>query len=224
MRRLLALVFCLVVSGLAVGQDSRADLFGGYSFVNIDTNGLSSRQNANGWEAAISGNFNKWFAVEGDVSGYYKSFSANLVVGTTSCIYFGACSVTVKVTDYSYAGGPRINLRPVFIHALFGGDHLTGTATASGVSGNISESQDGIAGIVGGGVQLRVMGPWSFRASADYAFTRHNVFGGPSVTQNNFRAGVGIVYSFGAKKAPPTFHARQRPTFLRRPDARPSRV
>ena len=177
-------LLCLFVSGFAFGQDSRADLFGGYSYVNIDTNGLTSRQNANGWEASVSGNFNKWFAVEGDVSGYYKTYSVNL-----KSLDLGI--LDVKVTDYSYAGGPRINLRPVFIHALFGGDHLTGSALGYSVS------QDGLAGLVGGGVQWKVSGPWSVRASADYAFTRHNIFGGPSVTQNNVRASVGIVYSFG---------------------------
>ena len=63
----------------------RADLYGGYSYVNIDTNGLTSRQNANGWEASVSGNFNKWFAVEGDVRGYYKSYSISLPgVGSAS--------------------------------------------------------------------------------------------------------------------------------------------
>jgi len=137
----------------------------------------------------MSGNFNKWFAVEGDVSGYYKSYTAN-VEGSTA---------TAKITDYSFAGGPRINLKPIFIHALFGGDHLTSTLTATGVSGSTTESQDGMAGLAGGGVQFKVSGPWSIRASADYVFTRHNIFGGPSVTQNNFRAGAGIVYSFGVR-------------------------
>lgn len=184
-----AVVFCLAVSGVSFSQDARADLYGGYSYVNIDTNGLSSRQGANGWEASVSGNFNKWFAVEGDVSGYYKSYSASLSGETASA----------KITDYSFAGGPRINFKPIFIHALFGGDHLTGTATVSGVSGSESESQDGLAGLAGGGVQWRISGPWSIRASADYVFTRHNIFGGPSVTQNNYRAGVGIVYSFGVR-------------------------
>jgi len=160
--------------------------------LNIDTNGLTSRQSANGWEAAVSGNFNKWFAVEGDVSGYYKTYSVNL-----EALNLG--TVNVKVTDYSYAGGPRINLRPIFVHALFGGDHLTGSALG------FSESQDGLAGLVGGGVQWKVSGPWSVRASADYAFTRHNIFGGPSVTQNNIRASVGIVYCFGGtERAPKT--------------------
>lgn len=191
MRHVLAVVFCLTVSSFSFSQDSRADLFGGYSYVNIDTNGLSPRQSANGWEAAVSGNFNKWFAVEGDVSAYYKTFSATLN-GTTA---------SAKITDYSFAGGPRINFKPIFIHALFGADHLTGTATESGVSGSISASQDGMAGLVGGGVQWKVSGPWSVRASADYVFTRHNIFGGPSVTQNNYRAGAGIVYSFGGKRA-----------------------
>src|ERR1700722_6816093 len=100
MRYVCAFVFCFVVSSFAFGQDSRADLFGGYSYVNIDTNGLTSRQNANGWGASVSGNFNEWFAVEGDVSGYYKSYSISLAdVG----------SATAKVSDYSFAAGPRIN-------------------------------------------------------------------------------------------------------------------
>ncbi len=185
MRHAFVVVFCLAVTSLSFCQDSRADLYGGYSYVNIDTNGLASRQNANGWEAAVSGSFSKWFAVEGDVNGYYKTYPATLD-GTTA---------STKITDYSYAGGPRINFNPVFIHALFGGDHLTG------VSGNVSESQDSLAGLAGGGIQLKVSGPWSVRASVDYVFTRHNIFGGPSVTQNNFRAGAGIAYSFGGHRA-----------------------
>ena len=167
---------------------TRADLYGGYSYVNIDTNGLTSRQSANGWEATISGNFNEWFAVDGDVSGYYKTYSADL----------GGATTGEATADYSFAVGPRINFKPIFIHALFGADHLKGTLSEVG-SPSTSASQDGMAGLVGGGVQFKVSGPWSIRASADYVFTRHNIFGGPSVTQNNYRAGAGIVYSFGTK-------------------------
>jgi hypothetical protein len=187
-RHTCALLFCLAVSGFALGQDSRGDLFAGYSYVNIDTNDLSSRQNANGWELAVSGSFNKWFAVEGDVSGYYKSFGVNVAVNE-----FETASATAKVTDYSYAAGPRINLRPVFVHVLFGGDHLTGSLSG------VSASQDGLAALAGGGVQFKIAGPWGVRALADYAYTRHNIFGGPSFTQNNVRASVGIVYSFGGR-------------------------
>lgn len=167
------LLFCLIASGLSLAQESRADVFGGYSYLNIDTNGLTSRQNANGWEASVSGNFNKWFAAEASVSGYYTNYA------------------NVAVRDYSYAAGPRVNFKPMFFHALIGGDHLSGSALG------FSASQDGLAGVFGGGVQLRVSGPFSVRASADYAFSRHNILGGSSVTQNNVRASVGIVYSFG---------------------------
>jgi membrane-associated protease RseP (regulator of RpoE activity) len=174
MRCFYAFLLALGFSTLASAQDSRADIFGGYSYLNIDTNGLtSSRQNANGWEASISGNFNKWLAAEADVAGYYKDYSG------------------VSVTDYSYGAGPRINFKPVFLHALIGGDHLTGSASG------ISASQDSLVGAFGGGVQWKVSGPFSIRASADYVFTRHNILGGPSVTQNNVRASVGVVYSFG---------------------------
>jgi Outer membrane protein beta-barrel domain len=160
MRCFYAFLLVFVFSALASAQESRADLFGGYSYLNIDTNGLtSSRQNANGWDASLSGNFNRWFAAEAEVAGYYKDYGA------------------VSVTDYSYGAGPRINFKPLFVHALIGGDHLTGSA------GGVSVSQDSLAGAFGGGVQWRVSGPFSIRASADYVFTRHNILGGPSVTQ-----------------------------------------
>lgn len=180
MRHMCVFLFCIVVSGFAIAQDSRADLFGGYSYGSIDTNGLTkSRQSINGWESSISGNFNKWFAAEADVAGYYKTYSG------------------VSVTDYAYGAGPRFNFKPIFVHALIGGDHLTGSASG------MSLSQDSLAGAFGGGVQWKVSGPLSVRASADYVFTRHNITGGPSVTQNNVRASVGIVYSFGRTEHAP---------------------
>jgi len=182
--------FALVVGavlglcGSAFGQDvPRAEVFGGYSYLNIDTNGLSSRQSANGWEAAISGNFNNWFGVEGDVAGYYKTIAG------------------VSVRDYSYAGGPRCNYRQlpsvtIFGHALLGGDHLTGSFAG------LSASQDSFASAFGGGVQWRVAPQWAVRASGDYVLTHHNIFGsaGSSFTQSNFRASVGIVYVFGGRR------------------------
>jgi hypothetical protein len=181
MRHVRLLLFCLFISGCGLAQDSVADLFVGYSYLNIDTNGLSSRQSANGAEVAISGNFNKWLAAEASVSGYYKRFT---VPGGD-----------VIVRDYSYVAGPRFNFKPLFLHALIGGDHLVGS-----VSG-VSASQDGLAGAFGGGLQWKFSRHLSFRGSADYVFSRHNILGGPSATQNNVRASVGIVFSFGEKHA-----------------------
>ena len=174
------LLFCLIASSLSSAQESRADVFGGYSYLNIDTNGLSSRQSANGWETSVSGNFNKWLAAETSMSGYYKNYD---VLG-----------INVAVRDYSYVAGPRVNFKPLFVHALIGGDHLSAGALGA------SASQDGLAGAFGGGLQSRFSRQLSFRTSADYVFSRHNILGGSSVTQNNFRVSVGIVYGFGTVK------------------------
>jgi opacity protein-like surface antigen len=180
------LLLCLFASGTAALAEDypKAEVFGGYSFLNIDTNGLTSRQNLNGWEAAVSGNFNRFYAAEFDVSGYYKNYGVDLSS-------LGLGTLNVKVDDYAFLGGPRWNVRPTFFHILLGGDHLTGSALG------FSRSQNGFAGAFGGGVEAKVSGNWSVRASADYLFSRHNIFGGRPYTQNNFRVGVGIAYSFG---------------------------
>jgi len=174
----LALATCVSARGQEVPL---AEVFGGYSYLNVDTNDLSSRQSANGWEATVSGNFNHWFAVEGDVAGYYKT-----ILG-------------VSVRDYSYTGGPRFNYRQIpsatlFAHTLVGGDHLSGSFAGS------SASQDSLAVVLGGGLEWNVASHWAVRGSGDYVLTRHNILGAQSFTQNNFRASVGIVYLFGTTR------------------------
>jgi hypothetical protein len=210
MRRFhLIALLCVAMGRLAIAQDyPKAEVYGGYSYVNIDTNGVSSRQSANGWEASVSSSFSKWLAVEADVAGYYKTYSVNLSD-------LGLGTLDVKVSDYSYAAGPRINIRPLFIHALIGGDHLTGSTLG------FSESQDGLAGAFGRGVEWGVSNHLAVRGSVDYAFSRHNIFGGPSYTQNNVRAGAGLVYTFGGRGQ---VGARpSRPETTRQAAARPSR-
>jgi opacity protein-like surface antigen len=173
------------VTLISAQDHSKVDVFGGYSYLNADINDLGSRKSANGWEAAASGNFNKWLAAEFDVSGYYRTETLDLTP-------VGLGTVDIKLKDYSYVAGPRLNFKPIFVHALLGGDHLS--ASTQG----FSRSQDSFAGAFGGGVQWKIAGPWSIRASGDYVFTRHNILGGPqSFTQNNVRASAGIVYSFG---------------------------
>src|ERR1051325_3620407 len=102
MRARIALLVVLSSSFVLAQSSPSVDLYGGYSFASIDTNGLSSRQSLNGWEAAASANVFKFLAIEGYVSGYYKSISG------------------VSITDYAFAGGPRVNYRYIFVHALFG--------------------------------------------------------------------------------------------------------
>lgn len=187
MKNAVLVLLCLLLPELSVGQDSpRADVFGGYSYLNADTNGLITRQSLNGWEASLSVNANKWLAGEGDFGGYYKSYTVDL-----EPILPGAGTLKISAHDYGFLGGPRVNFRPVFVHALFGVDRLTGSALG------LSASQNSFAGAIGGGLQWKVAQRWSIRISSDYIFTRHNIFGGDRVTQNNVRASVGVVYGFG---------------------------
>ena len=162
---------------------TKSGVFVGYTYVNIDTNNLSTRQNANGWEVSPHVSVNKWLALEFDVNGYYKTYSIPL--GGS----YGTLNVPVR--DYSYLAGPRFSFRPLFVHALLGGDHLSASVST------LSASQDSLAGAFGGGVEWPLSRHLAVRASSDYVFTRHNILGGPSVTQNNIRVSAGIVFTFG---------------------------
>lgn len=185
------LVCAVLLGGLAASQDyQRADVFGGYSYLNVDTNGLTSRQNLNGWESSLSINLNRWLAGESDFGGYYKGYSAD--------------GASAHVSDYGYLFGPRFNFRAnaatsVFAHALFGVDHLGASASGYlfGVPVSGSGSQNSFAMAYGGGLQQKVTRHLAIRGGADYVVTDHNIFGGSGVHQNNFRVSVGIAYTFG---------------------------
>ena len=187
---------CLCSPSFAQNAPS-GEVFGGYSYVNVDVqSGVPSsnpipRQSANGWEAAASFNVNRWLAGEGDFGGFYKNVS------------LGTGSPDLKIHDYSFAGGPRASYRQgpttAFVHVLFGGDSLAGSIAGTG-----SLSQTSFATFVGGGVEWRVRrrSRWAIRGSGDYVLSHHNItqfFGGPTsnLTQNNFRASIGVVYRFG---------------------------
>ena len=168
-----------------------ASVYFGYSYLNFSTSGLTDkRQHASGWDASVSSNFNEWFALELDISGHYKNYD-----------YFtgGALGLPQFVTvaayrEYSYLAGPRINYGPVYVHTLFGGDHLSGSALGT------SSAQTGFAGALGGGIQYPVNELIAFRAGVDYMFSTHNIANGSSATNNNFRASLGIVFNLGNRK------------------------
>ena len=63
----------IVLAQTGLGSEFyRAEVFAGYSFLSLDTNGATSRQNFNGWEASGLFNLSKWLGAEGDLSGYYE--------------------------------------------------------------------------------------------------------------------------------------------------------
>lgn len=176
----LAMALCLPVAGQEV---PKAEIFGGYSFLSVSNKNLSDRQSLNGWEAAASVNITKLFAIEGDVSGHYKSVTVQGITGTAS--------------DYTYAGGPQINFKPLFAHVLVGADRVGASAFG------FTASHTGLSVAAGGGFQYPVSRQWSARVSGDYVWNRHNVSipGVIDTTQtlNNVRVSAGIVYTFGGR-------------------------
>lgn len=168
-----------------------ASIFFGYSYLNFSTNDLTdARQHANGWEASVSSNLNQWFALELDISGHYRNFDyfTGNIPGLPRYVSVAA------YRDYSYLAGPRINYGPVYVHALFGGDRLSGSALGT------PSAQTGFAGALGGGIQYPVNERIAFRAGADYIWTTHNIADGSSVTNNNFRASFGVVFNLGHRR------------------------
>jgi opacity protein-like surface antigen len=166
----LSLVVLLSVSLCAFAQNGT--VFGGYSYSNIDTNGATSRLSFNGWEGGTSYNFNKQFAVEGSVGGYYNGDMAGS---------------GVSGSNYLYLVGPRVNLGSMlFAHFLVGGDHMSASVLGS------SDADNSFAMAIGGGAQVKVAPHWAVRSTFDYVPTFFN-----STTQHNLRVGGGIAYLFG---------------------------
>ena len=99
-------------------SQQKVEMFGGYQFTRPD-----GGPNLNGWNAAVTGNFNKSFGITADFSGTYGS----------------------GLNFYTYTFGPKLTanlpvVRP-YVHALFGGAH----ASASFGSG------EGFTTMLGGG-------------------------------------------------------------------------
>jgi hypothetical protein len=178
MHRFAILLVCLA-SCLALAQDSpRAEIFAGYSFASIDTNGLSNRQSVpDGLNLSFVGNFNPWVGAETNAAAYYKKISG------------------VGVYNYSLAFGPRFHYRWAFVHVLFGMDDLVGKGFG------LKASQASPAGAIGGGAIFKLSRYIGVEGGADYVLSHHNIVGGPGIDQNNFRASAGIVFTLGGNRA-----------------------
>jgi PDZ domain-containing protein/outer membrane protein with beta-barrel domain len=202
------MLLCYVPSSLCVAQDlTRGEVYGGYSYTSASTNGLiPPRQNYNGWETSFSMDLRRWIAAESDVSSYFQNFDLVSTGSTTA--------VNLNLRGYDFLVGPRVNFRPVFVHALFGIDRLSATAPS------LHATQNKFASAAGGGVEWRFSRSLGLRMSADYLFTHHNLFGGSSALQNNVRASAGLVYSFGGNTGP----EQKAPAAHQRPEPQPRRA
>ena len=158
---------------LAQDDFPRGQVFGGYSYLSVDTSGLSGRKSLNGWNGQGSVNFNKWLGITGDFGGYYGSPNH------------------VTLHDYSFLFGPTLTYRTAhvapFFHALFGGNHIN-ASTKGATGGNTA-----FAMAFGGGLDLPVGEHFGVRlAQVDWLRTQHF-----STSQNNIRLSTGIMFNFG---------------------------
>ena len=138
------LVCALVVFSTAGAYGApKAEVFGGYQSTHFD-----GGPNANGWNAAITGNLNSWLGVTADVSGVYPT--------------------GFDFTTYTF--GPQISaplpvIKP-FAHLLLGGARLS-------AGGN---SINGFDLMIGGGFDAG-HGPFAWRiVQFDWMSTRFHGF------------------------------------------------
>jgi len=173
MRKLVSFFGFLVVASLALplpAHAQKAELFGGYSYVRLDTSPGS--QNFNGWNASLDVNTFKILGFKADFSGTYAS-------------PFG-----VSTHLYTFLFGPQLNLPTPFVspfvHALFGGARLGASA------GGVTTSSTSFASAIGGGIDVHPLPLVGLRLiQADYLTTH---FGG--TRQNNIRISAGLVLRF----------------------------
>jgi len=145
MRKVLFCFVVLMVSAVSANAAPKAEVFGGHQFTHFD-----GGPNMNGWNGALTGNFNNWFGVTADFSGVYGS--------------------GLNIYTYTYTFRPEVHahlpLVKTFAHALFGGARLAGGGG----------STSGVDMMLGGGIDAG-HGPLAFRvAQFDWMTTRYSGF------------------------------------------------
>jgi len=175
-RRLTSLIFVLVLGSLVAAAQqstSKFDVFGGYSYFNGSTSGVTNRYSLNGWNGQGTYYLNHWLGATADFGGYYGS-------------PFG-----LSANNYSFLFGPTVRI-PVahvspFAHVLFGADRIY----ESLLGGSVTDTSFGMA--LGGGVDIPVKGGLAVRAGQfDWLYSNHF-----STGQNNLRVSTGVVFRFG---------------------------
>jgi hypothetical protein len=164
MRRVCDFLLLLLLASTAFAQQDfpRAEVFGGYSLLHIDTQGVTGstldalcnnafgagtcppgsfqvHTNFNGWNGAVQANLNRWLGVAGDFSGHYGTPVTISSQVQAILVQNGITGLPPKATSYSYLFGPVVSSRrdrfTVFAHALFGANDLSATVKSASVQG-----------------------------------------------------------------------------------------
>ena len=184
---------CLVfLSVAALAQVApRVEVFGGYQLV--DSYGDQGETGStgfvlNGWNASVSGYYNRYFGLTVDVAGSYA---------TPTVVLPPVGGIPVSTHLYTFTGGPVIRIAnpsryQPFIHALFGEAHVLGSASIARAGGSVSGSNNGFAVALGGGLDIKVSPLIGIRP-VQLDFLQTHVGGS---TENNIRYSAGVVLRF----------------------------
>ena len=207
----------MAISGLAAFAQStdeykKGEFFVGYSNGQVDTGinredgnefeeFFNERENFNGFNVSGVYNVSRYVGIKGDVSGTYnnKDFAVTVPNGTTT----SNVSFNTRSSLYNFLGGVQVKdnategrFKP-FAHALVGAGHgrvkIQDVVCPTGVDCTdlqSTESETGLAGAFGGGLDIKVNNRVDFRAiQVDYNPIKFD--GG---TQHNVRFGIGFVF------------------------------
>jgi hypothetical protein len=206
MRKLLFLGIMIVsCASMAFAQSTddyhKWEFYGGYSHNRVDTGGRSSiitdREGFNGFDTAVTGNITRYVGLKVDFAGHFKNKSIPLSPPSSA-------RVNVDSSLYNILGGVQLKdnstetrFKP-FAQALVGLAHgrnkvefidVVCIAVVPSPCSNFTETDTGLAGAFGGGLDIRAGSRFDIRAiQIDYNPTR--LF---DSTQHNFRIGAGIV-------------------------------
>jgi hypothetical protein len=158
---------CSALSAFAQQDAPKAEVFGGYSYLHIDTEGVTGstldtacnsllgagtcppgsfgvQPSANGWNASAQFNATRFLGIKADFSGHYSTPVTVSSQIANSLAQLGITGLPPKAHSYSYLFGPVIfqskgRYKP-FAHTLFGQNSI-GT--------NLSDVKVGGIGIPG---------------------------------------------------------------------------
>lgn len=198
--RSFSLNFVLALIGtFAAAQDfPKAEIFGGYSYGNIQV--LSGNSSANGWNASVTVNFYKWFGLTSDFSGVYGAKGSE----TTTIPLLPPITETIQekanANVHTFMFGPQFSLRrgrlQPLVHFLIGearsGESVTITETGLPglfvLNSHNSLVTSSASFAAGGGFDYTIKKNLAWRVQADYMSLG---------TSNDMRVSTGIVFRLG---------------------------
>jgi opacity protein-like surface antigen len=164
-------------------EDSRIDIFGGYSHVGNYGVGL------NGWILSGTWDISRMIGVEGDISGGYGSTDLGGAAGVLPNV---PNSIGSRLHNFNF--GPIGTYRPdsdkydAFGHLLFGFSHTNVNAAG------IGRGDTAFSWVLGAGADYNLSSTWAARAQLDWLHTSFFNDG-----QNHGRISLGLVYRIGGE-------------------------